>query len=146
MRRSFSEKTEKTGMKKHILLVDDDKDELIIFMDALRRVPAEDGFKCTYASSTSQAIEMLKYLVPDYIFADFNIPGMNGLEFLQNVKGQQRFRSTQLLLYSMHISEETKNKSDVTGIGYLQKTATIDLLVRKLFDLLTVEKQANDYF
>lgn len=133
-------------MKKHILLVDDDKDELVIFMDALRRVPSEDGFKCTYASSTSQAYEMLKYLVPDYIFADFNIPGMNGLEFLQNVRDQQRFGNTQLLLYSTHISEDTKNKSDLLGIGYLQKTATIDLLVRKLLDLLTVEKQANYFF
>jgi hypothetical protein len=34
-------------MKTHILLIDDDTDELVIFMDALRNVPHEDGFKCT---------------------------------------------------------------------------------------------------
>ena len=133
-------------MKKHILLVDDDKDELVIFMDALQKVPAEDGFKCTYASSTGQAIEILKYLVPDYIFADFNIPGMNGLEFLHHVRDQQRFANTQLLLYSTYISEQTKNNSGNLRIGYIQKTATIDLLVRKLCDLLAAKKNADYYF
>src|SRR5688572_19774176 len=98
-------------MKKHILLIDDDKDELIIFMDALRRVPSDDGFKCTYAATVSQAIEMLKYLVPDYIFSDFNIPCMNGLELLQYIRDQHRLSNAQLCLYSGHISEEIKTKA-----------------------------------
>ena len=52
-------------MKTHILMIAEDKNELTIFMAALRKVRHGDGFKCTYASDTAQAIEMLKYLVPD---------------------------------------------------------------------------------
>ena len=133
-------------MKKHILLVDDDKDELVIFMDALRRVPADDGFKCTYASSTEQAIEMLKYLVPDYIFTDFNMPLMNGLEFLKSIKGQQRFTNTQLCLYSTHISEEIQKRACILGIYCIQKTGTIDSLSENLSGVFAVERQPHYIF
>jgi len=133
-------------MKKHILLVDDDKDELVIFMDVLRRVPAADGFKCTYAASTSQAIEMLKYLVPDYIFADFNMPGMNGLQFLQDLKDQQRLNRAQLCLYSTYINDEVKERAQRFGISCLKKSDTIHSLAKSLCDLFAGKKQVNYTF
>ena len=133
-------------MKRHILLVDDDKDELVIFMDALRRVPSDDGFKCTYAASTSQAIEMLKYLVPDYVFADFNMPGMNGLQFLQDLKDQQRLEKAQLWLYSTYISEEVKERAQHLGIRCLKKSDTIDSLAKSLSNLFPGKKQVNYAF
>jgi CheY-like chemotaxis protein len=133
-------------MKKHILLVDDDKDELVIFMDALQRVPADDGFKCTYAANTPQAIEMLKYLVPDYVFADFNMPGMNGLQFLQDLKDQQRLSRAQLCLYSTYISGEVKEWAENLGITCIKKSDTIDSLAKSLGDLFAGEKQVNYSF
>jgi DNA-binding NtrC family response regulator len=71
-------------MKKHILLIDDDRDELTIFMDALADVPG--SFKCTYASSASQGLQMLQYLHPDFIFIDYNLPPTNGLRLLSEIK------------------------------------------------------------
>src|SRR5437868_1285668 len=124
-----------TGMKKHIILIDDDRDELVIFMDALRKVPTDDGFKCTYANSSEQAIEMLKYLVPDYVFADFNMPGMNGLELLHYIKAVERFRTTQLYLYSTFVSQETKDKAAGSGIAWIQKANTIEALAKDLSGL-----------
>jgi DNA-binding NtrC family response regulator len=119
-------------MKKHILLIDDDKDELTIFMAALRKVPHDDGFKCTYASDAAQAIEMLKYLVPDCIFTDFNISGMNGLDVLSYVKSQQQLEKTRLCLYSNLIDEKTKSRADAMGAYCLQKPDTIDKLANSL--------------
>ena len=112
-------------------------------MDALRRVPSDDGFKCTYAASVSHAIEMLKYLVPDHIFSYFNIPCMNGLDLLQYIRDQHRLSNAQLCLYSGHISEEVRAKAGLTGITCLQKTATIDSLARSLSDLFTMKKQSQ---
>lgn len=65
-------------MKKHILLVDDDKDEAMLFNEALKNVPG--SFKCTYASSGLHALEMLNYIQPDFIFINFNMPVMNGAD------------------------------------------------------------------
>ena len=123
-------------MKQHLLLIDDDKDELTIFMDALREVPHEDGFKCTYASSTMQAIEMLKFLVPDFIFVDFNVPKMNGLEFITFVTGQPHLKKTKLCLYSMNINEEVDKQAKKLGASCIKKSGTIDSLARNLSALL----------
>ena len=115
-------------------------------MEALRNVRSDDRFKCTYAGTTAQAIEMLQFLVPDYIFTDFNIPRMNGLEFLQYIREQQRFDNTQLCLYSTHIGEEIRGKAANLGINCIQKTGTIESLVRKLSDLLDANRQPHYFF
>jgi len=123
-------------MKQHLLLIDDDKDELTIFMDALREVPHEDGFKCTYASSTRQAIEMLKFLVPDFIFVDFNIPKMNGLEFIAFITGQPQLKKTKLCLYSMNINEEIDKQAKSLGACCIKKSGTIEALAKNLSAVL----------
>ena len=133
-------------MKQHILLIDDDKDELLIFMDALRRVPFDDGFKCTYAASTPQAIEMLKYLVPDYVFADFNMPGMNGLQFLVDLKNQRQLSKAQLFLYSTYISGEVKARAENLGIVCIKKSDPIDSLAKGLSEVLAGKKKVNYSF
>lgn len=119
-------------MKKHILLIDDDKDELTIFLDALRHVPSDDGFKCTYAQSTLQAVHMLKFLVPDYIFIDYNIPKMNGIEFIDFIRQQPTLRKTKLCLYSTRISGEMNEAATAMGASCIEKSNTIDELTRAL--------------
>lgn len=118
-------------MKKHILLIDEDKNELTIFMDALRKVPHDDGFKCTYAGSAAQAMEMLKYLVPDYIFTDFNGHDANSTDLLSFIKGQERLEKTKLCIYSSDINGNT-HKAAAMGAHYIQKTDAIDVLASGL--------------
>ena len=133
-------------MKKHILLIDDDKDELMIFMDALSQVPHDDGFKCTFAGSARQAIEMLKYLVPDYIFSDFNMHEMNGIELLRYIKERQPLNKTELCLYSGHIDAETARKAAMIGVHCIQKTGTIASLAKNLSRLFAMERQPRYSF
>ncbi len=71
-------------MKKHILLIDDDQDELNLLQDALQELAIPH--KCTWAKSGRQALEQLRYLEPDIIFLDVNMPHMNGLECLAGIK------------------------------------------------------------
>jgi two-component system chemotaxis response regulator CheY len=133
-------------MKTHILLIDDDMDELVIFMDALRNVPHEDGFKCTYASSARQAIEMLKYLVPDWVFTDFNLPEINGLELLKFMKETSRFCNTHICLYSTHINQSTAKRVAAMGADFLQKTGTIDALAKNIARLFATKRQPRYHF
>ena len=73
-------------MKKHIFLIDDDYDELRIFSDALKDLPGR--YTCTYANEAPKALNMLKYLRPDIIFIDYNLPGLNGIELLEEIRQQ----------------------------------------------------------
>jgi DNA-binding response OmpR family regulator len=124
-------------MKTHIMLVDDDKDELIFFLDALKEVPSEDGFKCTYANSAKQAAEMLKYLVPDFIFADFKMPGTNGLQLLLAIKNQLGSGKPKVYLYSIFESEKIKKAAlNLGASGVIKKMYSIKALSKELIAVL----------
>jgi len=118
-------------MKKHILFIDDDTEELKIFLEAMNMVPGK--FKCTYASAPMQAFEMLKYITPDYIFVDFNLPKMNGLQFLSVLNSDDKFRHVRSYLYSNRINDELSKMATVLGAsGCIEKTDTIGLLAVEL--------------
>ena len=124
-------------MKLHILLVDDDKDELSFFLDALKDVPCDDGFKCTYANNPQQAIEMLKYLVPDFIFFDYNMPETNGLELLLSIKNQLGLEKPKVYLYSIFTTERIKRAAmNIGASGAIKKMNTIRALRDELASVL----------
>jgi CheY-like chemotaxis protein len=120
-------------MKEHILFINDNKDELALFLEALKKLPHEDGYKCTYAATPTQAMEMLKYLVPDYIFFDLNMRGMNGLQFLSRVRNEPRLTKAASYLYASSISEDVYDMLMSYGAsGWIEKTDSLNRLTTKL--------------
>jgi CheY-like chemotaxis protein len=65
-------------MDRCILLIDDDPDELDIFSEALAEI--EKSIVCIQARSARASMNLLKSLLPDYIFLDINMPEINGLK------------------------------------------------------------------
>lgn len=124
-------------MKTHILLVDDDIEEMKIFVEALKEVIPP--FKCTYASNGIHALKMLFYLRPEVIFVDYNMPAMNGLEFIEQVKKNEDLQYTPLFLYSRRINNDVELNAKQMGIaGCIEKPANIHDLVKALKDVLAI--------
>ncbi len=121
-------------MEKKILLVDDDIDELEIFVDALNKLSL--NFSCMQALNTEEAIEFLLHSKPDYIFIDFNMPRTNGLEALKKLKGVYGDENARYIIYSNFISPETEKEAIGAGALTCMKkpslTAALTLLLRKI--------------
>src|SRR5215813_7104458 len=94
-----------TFMKQHILIIDDDQDELMLFEDALEKVNSQKSFHCTHSVSATEALKILKNIMPDYIFVDFNMPEMNGIEFLNRLNKEGHLGKTKVYLHSMKITD-----------------------------------------
>jgi len=119
-------------MKKHILLIDGNKHELDYFLDALREVPEDDGFKCTYASNVMQAVDMLKLLVPHYIFIDKALPVRETIYVLQMIKEDMRMRHVKVFLYTSN-DEHPEKAAIIFGVnGYVERSRSTDKLGRQL--------------
>lgn len=128
-------------MKKHILFIDENTNDLKIFLDAIKKIPGD--FKCTYATASTQAIEMLKYIVPDFIFIDYNLPKLNGLQFLAIIRNEDRLRNVRSFLYSNRISEELNKMAMVLGAtGCIEKTDAVNMLAIELKSALTAGMRA----
>ena len=117
-------------MDKQILLVDDDTDDHEIFCMALEEL--DNCYKCVFAKDGMEALELLKNeknRIPDIIFLDLNMPRMNGIECLPEIKKIHRIRHVPVIMYSTssdeRIIEEVK---DLGAAEYLVKPSRIETL------------------
>ena len=124
-------------MKKHILLVDNDKHELDYFLDALKEVPEEDGFKCTYVNSAIEAAELLKTLVPHFIFIDKAFHPGEIMNILQSIKEEMRLCEVKIFLYTTTHEEPEKLFSSYGVKGCVKKARSSDKLSKRLTTCLS---------
>ncbi len=88
-------------MKKTILLVDDDRSERDLFKEAILEV--NPGVSCLWAEDGKDALTLLTSIsdnLPDVIFMDINMPGMNGWTCLIKIKDDERFQGIPVIMYS----------------------------------------------
>lgn len=131
-------------MKKHILLIEDEKEKLNVFVKALNDIQLP--YKCTYAENCRHALQMLDYLVPDYIFIDGLIPGMSCLDCLRSIRQKISLRSSSLVVYADNISKELAEKAVMAGVDYcIDKPSAVEELTAILSHiLLPVSRQTKD--
>lgn len=67
---------------KHCLVVDDSS----VIRKVARRILEDLDFTITEAEDGSQALEMCRRSMPDAILLDWNMPVMDGFEFLQHLR------------------------------------------------------------
>jgi len=82
-------------------LIDDDLDDQEIFFLAWRQV--SPSMECVYANDGIYGLEKLKkepYLIPGLIFIDINMPRMNGVECLKEIKKIGRLQHVPVYMYS----------------------------------------------
>ena len=122
-------------MKKHILLIEDEREELSVFVQALNETQL--SYKCTYAKDCTHALQMLDYLVPDYIFVDQNRSGVNYMDGLRSIRQKQKLRSVPVILFSGSMTQDIADKATYLGINYcFMKPSGIESLSILLADII----------
>ena len=104
-------KQEKQERTYHILLVEDNPDDIIFTGEALLDTPYDCVLK-----SARDGIEAMEYLtrafsydgtpVPDLILLDLNLPRKSGLEFLEEVKADGRMRFVPVVVLTTSKAED----------------------------------------
>jgi CheY-like chemotaxis protein len=85
-------------MMLHVLVIDDDEDELLVISKALESLNL--SFKCTWAMSGEQGLKQLTNIRPDIIFVDYQMPGMNGLECVTAIRKLAHCNNSLVILHS----------------------------------------------
>lgn len=113
---------------RQLLLVDDDLDQLDIFMDALREISGP--YNCTYADGPEKAIEMIRNTIPDFIFLDYNMPRMNGIQLLSVLRHEPKLKKAKIFIYSSSVTDEIQKMARLMGAsGCIEKPPKLSRLV-----------------
>ena len=72
----------RTVAMKKILLIDDDEGIHFLYREELE----EEGYKVYSALTGKDALRKLEVVSPDLVILDINMPGMNGIEVLRQIK------------------------------------------------------------
>jgi two-component system response regulator (stage 0 sporulation protein F) len=67
---------------KRILLVDDEESIHLLYREELE----EEGYSVHSALSGEDALQKIQIVSPDLVILDINMPGMNGIEVLRQIK------------------------------------------------------------
>ena len=119
------------------LVIDDSRATRTI----LRQILKEIGFEVSEAGHGREALERLKESgAPDLALVDWNMPEMNGFEFVRAVRADHAYDSMRLMMVTTETEMEQVAKALEAGANeYVMKPFTKDVILEKL-DLLGIAR------
>ena len=118
-------------MRMDAIVIDDSSAMRMI----LRRIVTKLGFDVVEAENGRDALDRLESAqrVPDVALIDWNMPEMNGLEFIQAVRSDPRYSRLTLLMVTTESEQSQIVRALAAGAHeYLIKPFTPDAVAEKL--------------
>lgn len=127
-----------------VLNVDDDKDNLDIFCEAIKEVDPDIDF--LQAQSASEALEILHHTsaLPDYVFLDMHMPCMDGRTCLKRIKDDHYLDTITVVMYSSSDNLREIAECRKLGATFLKKQNSHQRLVNSLKRIFESKRIANE--
>jgi CheY-like chemotaxis protein len=115
-----------------ILAVDDDVDDLDLIEEAIREI--HPGIICVRAHNGEEVLDFLErcIVLPDFIFLDINMPSMNGVECLRQIRKNPKYDNITVTILTTSMNPETVLVCVQTKTTYLIKPNNYAQLVKQV--------------
>jgi len=121
--------------RKRVLIVDDEKEVIEFIRDAI-----EHKYEVLAARSAGEALSVLKTETVDLILLDIAMPETDGINFLRQIRSEQRHAATPVCMVTAHAARSRKYDSLRAGADdYLVKPFRIEVLLKTIARLLGEE-------
>ncbi|MCM0755779.1 response regulator [Desulfovibrio aminophilus] len=128
--------------KMKLLIVDDEKDLCRILSDRLHILY---GVSPDVAHSGAEAMEMIKKTPYDVVILDIDMPGMDGMETLKQIKAVNA--KIQVVMFTGHGTDETRRMAEVLGaFSYVDKIDGLPKLAPMVEGAYRLRKMLEDTY
>jgi CheY-like chemotaxis protein len=117
-------------MNQHILIADDDEDDRLLLSEAF--AATGNDIKLAFAENGLEVLESLKEnkVSPKVILLDLNMPRKNGMQVLQELKGNPDYRSIPVIIFSTsEVQEQIKECYQLGASTFIVKPGNFAALV-----------------
>ncbi|RME57998.1 response regulator [Candidatus Parcubacteria bacterium] len=132
---------------KLILIIDDDANFREIFSLKL----GEAGFRVETAHDGKEGLEKIEQLHPDLVLMDVNMPKLNGVEALLEMRAEPKIKDTRVLFLTAlgdprsEMREINRRLSkEVGAVGYIRKEQDLEKTVAYIKSFLEGEELLSD--
>ena len=109
-----------------VLIVDDIPVNIIL----LKTMLARTNVKILTAVNGQEALDIVRSLRPQVVLLDIQMPVMNGLEVLKEIKADPDLKETAVIMVSAYTSSEDIEQSMNLGAsGFIKKAVIMDILL-----------------
>ncbi len=126
-----------------ITLADDDEDDRLFFTDAFEELKIN-----TIVNTVNNGRELLNYLnhpetvLPHIIFLDLNMPILNGIDCLKEIKQNDKFKDIAIAIYSTSSSDQDVEDTFVLGANiYIKKPSNFNDLKKIVSEVVIINWQ-----
>jgi two-component system chemotaxis response regulator CheY len=121
-------------MQKDVMIVDDSP-AMRSFIRRTIVIGGLDVGRCLEAGNGEEALALLRNDIVDVILTDFNMPVMDGEQFVQNLRENDRLSPVPVIVISTDSTRKRMSSLQSLGVhGYLCKPFTPERLAQMLCD------------
>ena len=128
----------------NILVVDDEKD----IRESLRGILEDEGYKVVVAESGEACLAQLKNRSSEVVLLDIWLPGMDGLETLEQIRQLQLEEMPEVVMISGHGSIETAVKATKLGaFDFLEKPLSLErtlIVLKNAFEAHKLRRENSE--
>jgi CheY-like chemotaxis protein len=120
-------------MKRCILVVDDDSDDIELLIEAVQEI--DPTLHCHSALNGRDALALLDLIStkPEIIFVDLNMPILNGKEFIKAVRENKANDRIKIFLYStIDLNRDLLELKAIGANGFFRKPISYAALCKEL--------------
>ena len=123
-------------MKKTVLVVDDDKSNLILAQKLL-----SDEYRVAAVNSGEKALEYLEKNEPSLILLDISMPDMDGFEVMEELRSDERHCKVPVIFLTADRSSETEEKCfDMGAVDYIAKPFVLSIMHKRVNRTIELEE------
>jgi len=128
----------------HILLADDDKDDCLLFEEALKELSLPTHLTCVYNGEALMDLLKKADKLPHILFLDLNMPRKNGFACLTEIKKSENLKNLPVVILSTSFEQNNINLLYKNGAQfYMRKPNEFALLKNLIFQAITLSEARN---